>query len=128
MQRSLAQLENIVRDSICPVCAERPGPGPCVLEAAGECALFQFFPRVARALQSARRGDINDSIAAIRRDVCSVCRNQQAGGDCQARREGECALDAYLVLLVDVIEEAAGRPRSGSGRNRFANFGKSDVK
>jgi hypothetical protein len=114
MQRSLAQLENIVRNSICPVCAERPAPGPCVLEAAGECALFQFFPRVARALQSARGGDINDSIAAIRRDVCSVCRNQQAGGDCRVRREGECALDAYLVLLVDVIGEAAGRPRSGS--------------
>jgi len=123
MQRSLAQLEAVVRDSICPVCAQRPAPGPCAVEAAGECALFWFFPRVATALRSVRGGDINDSIAAIRRDVCSVCQHQQPGGFCRARRDVECALDAYLVLLVDVFEEAAGRPRSGPAGARLPGFG-----
>jgi hypothetical protein len=74
-----------------------------------ECALFELFPRVARAILSVDSDDIQPYIQAIRRDVCSVCVEQGFDGSCEKRRRVECALDAYLVAVVDAIEEATGK-------------------
>ena len=52
MKRSLAELETIVRDRICRVCADRNADGGCGLEDPGSCALFRLFPRVVEAIQS----------------------------------------------------------------------------
>jgi hypothetical protein len=32
-----------------------------------------------------------------------------ADGNCEARKRVQCALDAYLLLIVDAVEEATGR-------------------
>jgi hypothetical protein len=34
---------------------------------------------------------------------------QDAEGHCETRERVDCALDAYLLLIVDAIEEATGR-------------------
>jgi hypothetical protein len=34
---------------------------------------------------------------------------QDAEGTCETRENVACALDAYLLLIVDAIEEATGR-------------------
>jgi hypothetical protein len=115
MQRSLAELEAIVRDKICKVCTDRTVEGACGLEDPSGCALFHLFPQVARAIQSVHSNNINDYIEAIRRDVCSVCNDRQADGRCETRQAVRCALDAYLVLIVEVIEEVAGRRFSAAG-------------
>jgi hypothetical protein len=73
------------------------------------CALFRLFPQVADAIQSTRSDDIRDYVQAIRARVCSICRDQAADGVCESRQQVRCALDAYLVLIVDTIEEATGR-------------------
>jgi hypothetical protein len=71
--------------------------------------LFRLFPQVARAIQSTHSDDIRDYIAAIRAEVCSVCRDQEADGTCERREQVCCALDAYLIPIVEAIEEATGR-------------------
>lgn len=109
MNRSLAELEAIVRNRICGVCSERTVDGECGLEDPSRCALFQLFPNVAQAIQSVSSNDINDYIVAIRRDVCRVCSDQAPDGSCETRQKVRCALDAYLLLVVDAIEEATGR-------------------
>src|SRR5262245_23972131 len=109
MQRSIAELESIVRDRICRVCTDRTLSGECGLEPPSSCALFQLFPRVAKAIQSVHSDDICDYINAIRRDVCSACLGQDRAGNCEARQQVRCALDAYLVLVVEAIEEATGK-------------------
>ncbi len=109
MERSLAELESIVRNRICHVCTERLESGECGLEKPSSCALFQLFPQVAKAIQSVRSDDIQLYIEAIRRNVCSVCAEQASDGSCETRQEVRCALDAYLLLVVDAIEEATGR-------------------
>jgi hypothetical protein len=78
------------------------------LEEPGQCALFQLFPRVARAIQMTHSDDICDYVQAIREQVCSVCHMQDRDGSCEMRPSAACALDAYLLLIVDAIEEAAG--------------------
>jgi hypothetical protein len=109
MSRSLEELEAIVRDRICAVCSDRTVDGKCGLENPGECALFRLFPQVARAIQSTDSDDIQDYIAAIRKNVCAICEQQAADGSCETRREVRCALDAYLLLVIDAIETATGK-------------------
>jgi len=109
VERSLAELEVIVRNRICSVCTERTIDGQCGLEEPSSCALFRLFPEVARAIQSVQSDDIQQYIDAIRRQVCSVCEGQVADGSCETRQQVNCALDAYLIPVVDAIEEATGR-------------------
>jgi hypothetical protein len=109
MERSIEELEAIVRNRICGVCTSRTISGECGLEEPSSCALFRLFPQVAHAIQSVHSDDIQQYIEAIRRQVCSVCNDQAADGSCETRREVQCALDAYLLPVVDVIEEATGK-------------------
>src|SRR4051812_20100444 len=108
MERSLAELESIVRNRVCNVCTERTASGDCGLEKPSSCSLFQLFPLVAKAIQSVKSDDIQPYIEAIRRNVCSACIDQAPGGSCETRQQVRCALDAYLLLVVDAIEEATG--------------------
>ena len=50
-----------------------------------------------------------DYIDAIRRHVCTVCTAQDSDGSCGLRQEVQCALDAYLMLVVEAIEEVTGK-------------------
>jgi len=109
MKRSLAELESMVRDRICSVCSDRTEEGGCGLTQPSSCALFRLFPQVAKAIQSVESNDIKDYIRAIRSDVCTICIEQTPEGSCEMRHRVECALDAYLVLVVQVIEEATGK-------------------
>src|SRR6185369_981863 len=101
--------ESIIRNRICNLCTERTVEGECGLEEPSGCALFRLFPQVALAIQSVSSDDIGPYIEAIRRNVCSVCTDQAPAGSCETRRMVQCALDAYLLLVVDAIEEATGK-------------------
>jgi hypothetical protein len=107
--RSLAELESIVRNRICSVCTERTVDGQCGLEEPSSCALFRLFPQVAQAIQSVQSDDIQQYIDAIRRNVCSVCVDRASDESCETRQQVRCSLDAYLLLVVDAIEEATGK-------------------
>jgi hypothetical protein len=127
MDRSLAELDATVRNRICKVCTERSADGQCGLEEPSRCALFRLFPRVVQAIQSVKSDDIHQYIGAIRRNVCLVCEQQAPDGSCQPRQQVRCALDAYLLLVVDAIEEATGKafnqkragPMGAPGRSRL---------
>src|ERR1700687_4006305 len=101
MERSLPELETIVRDRICRVCSDRTADGNCGLEQPSACALFRLFPQVAQAIPTVQSDEINDYILAIRQEVCTVCNEQLADGSCEVRHQVQCALDAYLLLIVD---------------------------
>jgi hypothetical protein len=109
MNRSLAELEAIVRKRICSVCTERTVEGECGLEEPSTCALFRLFPQVAQAIQTVSSDDIHDYVEAIRANVCTVCHDQESDGSCETRQAVRCALDAYLLLVVEAIEEATGK-------------------
>ncbi len=109
MKTDLAAIEAIVRNKLCGVCTERTADGNCGLAEPASCALFRLFPEVAQAVQSVNSEDIQQYIDAIRREVCSVCTEQASDGSCETRQQVRCALDAYLVLVVDAIEEATGK-------------------
>ena len=109
MARTMEELEAVVREKICSVCTDRTVDNTCGLEDPSTCALFRLFPQVARAVQSVHSDDIMDYIQAIRAGVCSVCAEQDSDGHCEARQQVRCALDAYLIPVIDAIEESTGK-------------------
>jgi hypothetical protein len=109
MARTLVELEAVVRERICRVCTDRTVDGDCGLEDPSSCALFRLFPHVARAVQSVDSDDIRDYIRAIREQVCSVCSERASDGDCERRQQVQCSLDAYLIPVIDAIEESTGK-------------------
>jgi hypothetical protein len=109
MQRSLEDLEKILRSRICSVCTDRLEDGTCGLEEPEDCALFRLLPQTARAIQATDSDDIRDYVRAIRENVCVICRDALPDGSCETREQVRCALDAYLVLIVGAIEEATGK-------------------
>jgi len=109
MARTLDELEAVVRERICRVCSDRTVDGGCGLEDPSSCALFRLFPQVARAVQSTDSDDIRDYIQAIREQVCSVCNQQSPDGECETRKQVQCSLDAYLIPVVEAIEESTGK-------------------
>src|SRR6185295_13040682 len=86
MQRSLAELEAIVRSRICKVCTDRTLDGQCGMDQPSSCAMFRLFPQVAQAIQSVSSNEIQPYIEAIRAGVCSVCHDQEPDGSCETRQ------------------------------------------
>jgi len=113
---SLGELEQILRARICRVCSDRREDGSCGLEKPADCAIFRYLPELARAIQATESADVKDYVRSIRSQVCSICPQQAADGSCELRQEVRCALDAYLILIVDAIEEAIGKQPVSSAR------------
>jgi hypothetical protein len=118
MSSDLGRLESIIRNRICSVCSDRTVDGRCGLDEPASCALFRLFPEVAKAVQETSSDDIGDYVEAIRKNVCSVCERQASDGSCESRQQVQCALDAYLLLVVDAIEEATGKVFDRADLNR----------
>jgi hypothetical protein len=109
MNRTVEELESIVRTRICGVCTDRKNTGECGRDEPSSCALFRLFPEVAEAILNTHSEDIRDYVDAIRRKVCAVCIAEDTEHNCTEREQVRCSLDAYLILVVDAIEEATGR-------------------
>lgn len=104
----MAALEETLRQRICSVCVDRNVDGTCSLSQRHECALFDRFPRIVRAISRVDSDKIDDYVTAIREDVCVDCINQALDGSCKLREEVRCVLDRYLLLIIGAIEEARG--------------------
>jgi hypothetical protein len=108
MKPRIDELEAIVRTRICSVCSERTVEGVCGANTT-RCSLFELFPLVAQAILATDSDRIEPYIQAIRENVCSVCVEQRLDGNCDLRDQVRCSLDAYLVPIVEAIEEATGK-------------------
>jgi hypothetical protein len=115
MKPSLEELEAIIRNRICSLCGTRTVEGACGAEEPEHCSLLTLFPLVAEAVAATGSDDLQPYIDAIHENVCSVCIDQRLDGSCPQRDDKHCALDAHLPQIVEVIEEALGRPL-GPGR------------
>lgn len=109
MRPRVHELEAMVRSRICRECEVRTAQGACDLEAPDRCKLFELFPLVAQAILATDSDDIQDYVRAIRENVCSTCLEQSLDGTCALRGQTRCALDSYLIQIVEVIEEATGK-------------------
>jgi hypothetical protein len=90
---------------VCRVCLDQADDGSCGLRGR-VCAVVQHLPRLAEVLSAVHSTRVDDYVTAVETEVCTRCR-QDAIGCCRLRNAGECALAAYLPLVVDAFDEAS---------------------
>ena len=107
MRLSAEVAREIVRDRVCSVCTDR-GTRGCALPETRPCALDTRLPAILEAMASIRSGSRREYAAAIRRRVCSTCAHQDRAGACHLRSTAQCALDAYLILVIEALSDLRG--------------------
>ncbi len=106
--QTLPILEEALRRRICSVCVDRNADGTCDLDSRHECTLFENLPQIAQSISRVHSDKMDDYITAMRVNVCAVCPHQEADGLCKLRDDVRCALDRYLLPIVEAIEEVRG--------------------
>lgn len=100
----MQELEKRVKDVVCSICTERRPDGSCDLTAT-ECPVTVHLPRLVDIATSVRSDSMAAYLQKVREEVCTVCRSPLfANGGCDFREEGHCALDAYLLPIIEVID------------------------
>lgn len=97
-----------LRRHVCSVCLDAADDGSCGLGGERFCAIDSHLSRVVDAVSQVNSNRMDDYVAAIEREVCTQCLSQDPKGFCASRNRGECALYAYLPLVLDAIEEVQG--------------------
>jgi hypothetical protein len=85
------------------VCLDQRDDGSCGLTHR-ICAIERHLPRLAEVLSKIQSNRMDEYEAAVRAEICSTCPQQDAGGHCALREEADCALFAYLPLVLEAIE------------------------
>ena len=93
-----------IRSRVCGVCLDSRDNRSCGLTGR-LCAIEGHLPRLVAALSSVESTHLEGYEAAIRAQVCSSCDNQDTQGRCALREDASCALDAYISLVLDAVEE-----------------------
>lgn len=96
---------SLVQDKICRKCIDGDGRGNCRLPKGESCALQQFLPAIIETVQAIDWAPYEAYVNALRANVCSQCKEQNASGVCVRRDKLECALDRYFGLVIRVIDE-----------------------
>jgi hypothetical protein len=100
-----------IRRRVCSTCLDQRDDGTCGLSHR-TCAIEAHLPGIVEAIGAVHSDKMDDYIAAIEAQVCSQCENGP-GTACVLRKQGECALDTYLYLVVEAVEEVVkGRKAS----------------
>ena len=97
-----------IRRRVCAPCLDGKGDGSCGLTGR-ICAIEGHLPRVIEAICAVESDRMIDYMAAIEAQVCGSCQQPSPTGDCHLRDTGDCALSAYLSLVVDAVEDVRGR-------------------
>ena len=106
--RTLPILREELRGRVCKVCIDRNVDGTCDIDARHECVVFENLPQISRAILRVQSDRLDDYVLAIRENICDACADQNLAGECKRREEIRCALDRYLLPIVQIIEEVRG--------------------
>lgn len=109
MSVTLNEMEKVLRKEICPKCARWTKDQTCSLPAGRQCAIFRSLPDVISIVHKTQSQRIDPYAEVLRLRVCAVCPHEDDHGTCPMRDHVDCALDAYLPMVVDIVESAMTR-------------------
>ena len=112
----LTPYRDAVREEICRVCLDhRPGGG-CARPDDDPCPLETHLDTVVESILSVpETRELDPYVHALRTINCTECRQDEAG-ECEMRDLVQCAVDSYVVRVVEVIEDVARK----RGEGKFA--------
>jgi len=113
MGAPLKTYERAVLDRICAVCIDRRDDGSCGLDPDLECAVREHLPEIVKMVRGVTSDRIDDYVTRLRETVCRICDQAEGDGSCGPRDRVDCALDRYLSIVVEAIEQV-DRDEQGS--------------
>lgn len=116
--REYKELEKRLQEVICPHCIERDVHQQCRLwPRPAECPMLLHLQRVVAIAEAIDSDQMSDYLEPVRKNVCAACENVfSPTGACALRDQGHCALDAYLPLILEVIDGFLARNDEGRAR------------
>jgi hypothetical protein len=97
-----------IRRRVCAVCLDAGPGGACGLTGGRVCGIEEHLPRLVSTLRGVHSDRMDEYVAAVEAQVCVHCR-QVGDRRCALRAGGDCALYAYLPLVLEAIEEVDAR-------------------
>jgi hypothetical protein len=102
-----------IHEKICTLCNDRDGRGGCARPAEDPCALTTHLDLIVDSILGVGGSpEVEPYIRALRTKNCPHCR-QDAAGNCALRDLAQCAPDAYVLPVIEVIEDVAKRHGHG---------------
>jgi hypothetical protein len=95
-----------IRRRVCAVCMDQKDDGSCGLHG-HVCAIEKHMPAVVDVLMALDDHRMDDYVTAVEAEVCGHCSEQDPSRTCALREKGDCALHAYLSLVVDAIQDVS---------------------
>ena len=96
-----------VATRICAFCNDRDLHGRCARPADDPCALHAHLGLVVESILGVGEAPgVQPYLDSLRATTCVHCREDEIGV-CALRDLGQCAPDAYLLPLIEVIEDVA---------------------
>lgn len=95
-----------IRKKVCEYCIDLAENGRCTLTGDQTCGVELYLDQIVKVVHSVKSSNLQDYVRALRKQVCTSCKNQSTDGTCRLRREADCGLDRYFGLIVEAIEEA----------------------
>ncbi len=112
-QAQLAPYRKAVEEKICPICNDRDEHGRCARPKDDPCALVSHLDTIVESILSVgEHPDVEPYVQALRTKNCPHCRQDEAG-NCALRDLAQCAPDAYVLPVIEVIEDVAKRQGHG---------------
>ena len=106
MEPTLDDYWGAIKEKVCKHCIdETDGAGNVREGDAKDCALRRYFPEIVKMVKSIKSDDIEDYVPALRSLICNHCTHQLDDGTCKLRKQLDCCLDRYFVLVVNTIGE-----------------------
>ncbi len=106
MTEDLRELDRRLKEIICPICVERGPKATCNLWDLEECPITLHLPRLVEVVRTVHSDQMKAYVEKVRQDICTTCQSALSPlGQCDVRDAGHCALDAYLLLVVQTIDD-----------------------
>ncbi|MBI1978181.1 MAG: hypothetical protein HYS55_05460 [Candidatus Omnitrophica bacterium] len=98
-----------ISKKVCGHCIDLAEDGRCTLTGEERCGVELYLEKIVDVVHSIKSTNLADYVQALRKQVCSSCKNQNPDGTCRLRGEADCGLDRYFALVVEAIEEVDTR-------------------
>ncbi len=110
-----ARILHRIDTEVSPNCMHRLPSAECLKPNDLPCPIVSNLDRIIEIVRSESADRIEPYVARLREQVCRHCGMEDENGRCELRDRVDCCLDAFFVLVVQVIEEELSRRTSDSG-------------
>ncbi len=110
-----ARILRRIDSEVSPNCMHRLPSAECLKLNDLPCPMVSNLDRIIDIVRSESAEGIEPYVERLRADVCRHCGMEDANGRCELRDRVDCCLDAFFVLVVQIVEDELSRTAPDQG-------------